>query len=169
MVNELHYTQHGDFDAVCSQETVTSKFAGWDEVPIRCEIGISRTTPEYPHLGTVNVGADTVVFHMYRDAYEYSYFGYTIERRGEVLWRLPASAQKDHGHGNPISGADRAAFMVAMSKAAKGGGVLRLRFKVAYSGDAPPIDLQIPARRWTAALRDVRRASRKLGLSTAPW
>ncbi|SIN86443.1 hypothetical protein [Vannielia litorea] len=168
MVNALHSKEHGGFSVSCDQTVASSQFSSWDRVPVLCAIAIHPEQGGFAHLGSVTVGAEEVVFDLYRDRNDQTYIGYTIEQGGRVIWALPEAARAAHGYGNPISGSERRAFMAAMQKAARSGGVLRLRFQVAYSGGRE-VDLKVPLRKWRAALRDVKRAAQVHGAPTAPW
>lgn len=166
--NPLHFEKLGDFHVGCAQYSTDETLTSWDGVPKTCLISIYPERPEFSHLGSIEIYPDRVDFNLYRDSNAASFGGYSIEQRGEVIWQLPPAALKQRGNNTPISGAERAAFINAMSKAARKRGTLRLQFKVAYS-DAAPVDLEIPLRKWTAALRDMRRTTKRLGEPTTPW
>ncbi|MBY6046857.1 hypothetical protein [Vannielia litorea] len=169
MSNLLHHKAHGPFETFCEQIIPSSQFTSWEAVPVVCGIATYPRREGFNHLGSVRFGPDEIVFNLYRSGYPSSYRGYSIEQRGETIWVLPAAAERKHSTKNPLNGAERAAFLAAMNRAAKGRGVLRLRFEVAYSEGKPPIDLEIPLREWRAAVRDVRRAAKRHGAPTAPW
>ncbi len=164
----LYRKGHGAFTVTCYHANPSNFLNGWKKVRTLCGIRIYPEADGFDDLGEVRIGAKSVTFDVYRHKYPETYIGYTIEQNYEVIWTLPDVGLADHSRGNPLSGAERRAFMEAMAEGEAAGGTLRLRFTVAYSNERS-VDLRIPLVGWRDALVDMRREAVEQGLPAEDW